>query len=213
MVTVKYNRGGITMPLSTDRHSGDDFKKYRDPLICILVSTAILVAYWPVQHYDLISLDDIDYITGNPYVRSGLTWGSFSWALKDIHTGYWHPLTWISHMLDYQFFGSRVGGHHWTNVIVHIANSILLYVVLKRLSGTAWKSALVAALFAVHPLNVESVAWVSERKNLLCTFFWFMGMWSYAYYVERPTRYMYCLIFDEAIEHFKEALKIRPDYV
>jgi len=192
--SINYNRGGITMPLSRDRHSGDDFKKYRDLLICILVSAAILVAYWPVQHYDLISLDDIDYITGNPYVKSGLTWDSFSWAMKDIHTGYWHPLTWVSHMLDYQFFGSRVGGHHWTNVIFHIANSILLYVVLKRMSGTVWKSALVAALFAVHPLNVESVAWVSERKNVLCTFFWFMGMWSYAYYVERPTPYRYCLI-------------------
>ena len=191
---INYNRGGITMPLSRDRHSGDDFKKYRDLLICILVSAAILVAYWPVQHYDLISLDDIDYITENPYVKSGLTLGSISWALKDIHTGYWHPLTWVSHMLDYQFFGSRVGGHHWTNVIFHIANSTLLYIILKRMSGTAWKSALVAALFAVHPLNVESVAWVSERKNLLCTFFWFMGMWSYAHYVERPTRYRYCLI-------------------
>jgi len=177
-----------------DRRSDDDFKKYRDLLICIIISAAIVIVYWPVQHFDLISLDDIDYIAGNPYVKSGLTWNSFLWALKDIHTGYWHPLTWVSHMLDYQFFGSRVGGHHWTNVIFHIANSILLYTVLKRMSGAAWKSALVAALFAVHPLNVESVAWVSERKNILCTFFWFMGMWSYAYYVERPTPYKYCLI-------------------
>ena len=160
----------------------------------MLISAAILVAYWPVQHYDLISLDDIDYITENPYVRAGLTSDSFSWAMKDVHTGYWHPLTWVTHMLDYQLFRSRVGGHHWTNVIFHIANSILLYIVLKRMSGAAWKSALVAALFAVHPLNVESVAWVSERKNLLCTFFWFMGMWSYGYYVERPTPYRYCLI-------------------
>jgi Tfp pilus assembly protein PilF len=182
------------MPLSRDRHSDDDFKKYPDLFICILVSAAILVVYWPVQHYDLISLDDIDYITENPYVKAGLTWDSFSWAMKDIHTGYWHPLTWFSHMLDYQLFRSRVGGHHWTNVIFHIANSILLYVVLKRMSGSVWKSALVAALFAVHPLNVESVAWVSERKTVLCTFFWFLGMWSYAYYVERPTPYRYCLI-------------------
>jgi tetratricopeptide (TPR) repeat protein len=182
------------MPSNRDRHSDDDLKKYPDLFICILVSVAILVVYWPVQHYDLISLDDIDYITGNPYVKAGLTWDSFSWAMKDIHTGYWHPLTWFSHMLDYQLFRSRVGGHHWTNVIFHIANSILLYVVLKRMSGSAWKSALVAALFAVHPLNVESVAWVSERKNVLCTFFWFLGMWSYAYYMERPTPYRYSLI-------------------
>ncbi len=182
------------MPSAGDKHADDYFGKYRDLLICVLISAAIIVAYWPVQHYDLISLDDIDYITGNPYVKAGLTWQSFSWALKDVHTGYWHPLTWVSHMLDYQIFGSRVGGHHWTNVIFHIANSVLLYIILKRVSGAAWRSAFVAALFAVHPLNVESVAWVSERKNVLCTFFWFAGMWSYAYYLERPTRYRYFLI-------------------
>jgi tetratricopeptide (TPR) repeat protein len=184
----------MKMPSAGDKHADDYFRKYRDLLICVLISAAIIVAYWPVQHYDLISLDDIDYITGNPYVKTGLTWQSFSWALKDVHTGYWHPLTWVSHMLDYQIFGSRVGGHHWTNVIFHIANSVLLYIILKRVSGAAWRSAFVAALFAVHPLNVESVAWVSERKNVLCTFFWFAGMWSYAYYLERPTRYRYFLI-------------------
>ena len=182
------------MPSSRDRDSDDDFKKYRDLLICISVSVIVFVVYWPVQHYDLISLDDIDYISGNPYAKAGLTWESLSWAMKDVHTGYWHPLTWVTHMLDYQLFGSRVGGHHWTNVIFHIANSVLLYVILKRMSGSAWKSALVATLFAVHPLNVESVAWVSERKNVLCTFFWFMGIWSYSYYVVRPTPCRYCLI-------------------
>jgi len=182
------------MLLHSERHSTDDFRKYRDLLICIVISAAILVVYWQVQHYDLIPLDDIDYITGNPYVKAGLTRDSIVWAIADIHTGYWHPLTWVSHMVDYQLFKSRVGGHHWTNVIFHILNSILLYAVLKRMSGSAWKSAFVAGLFAVHPLNVESVAWVSERKNVLCTFFWFMGMWSYAHYVERPTPYRYCLI-------------------
>jgi protein O-mannosyl-transferase len=182
------------MTSTRDRHIDNYFRKYQDLFICILVAVAILVVYWPVRNYGLISLDDIDYIMGNPYVKAGLTWDSFSWAMKDVHTGYWHPLAWVTHMLDYQLFGSRVGGHHWTNVIFHIANSILLYLVLRRMSGSAWKSALVAALFAVHPLNVESVAWVSERKNVLCTFFWFMGMWSYAYYVEHPTPYRYCLI-------------------
>jgi len=182
------------MPSNSYRHIDNYFRKHPDIFICILVSLAVLVAYWPVRHYDLISLDDIDYITGNPYVKAGLTWNSFSWAVKDVHTGYWHPLTWVSHMLDYQLFGAKVGGHHWTNVIFHIANSILLYLFLKHVSGRVWESALVAALFAVHPLNVESVAWVSERKNVLCTFFWFTGMWSYAYYVEHPTPYRYCLI-------------------
>jgi protein O-mannosyl-transferase len=182
------------MSLHSERNGIADIKKYRDLLMSMFLAAAILVAYWQVQYYDLISFDDIDYISGNPYIKAGLTWDSFSWAMKDVHSGCWHPLTWISHMLDYQLFRSRAGGYHWTNVIFHIANSILLYLVLKRMSGSAWKSALVAALFAVHPLNVESVAWVSERKNLLCTFFWFAGLWSYAYYVERPTRYRYSLI-------------------
>src|SRR5271157_1792558 len=105
---------------SIDVRSDVDFKRYQDLLICVLISVAVLVTYWPVQHYELICLDDIDYISGNPYVKAGLTWDSFLWALKDIHTGYWHPLTWVSHMLDYQLFRSMAGGYHWTSVIFHI---------------------------------------------------------------------------------------------
>ena len=172
----------------------EDIRRYRDLLISILIVVAILLVYWPVQHYDLITLDDVDYITGNPHIKYGFTWDSFVWAMKDIHTGYWHPLTWFFHILDYQLFRVRVGGHHWTSVIIHMANALLLYLVLKRLTGAIWKSAVVALLFAVHPLNVESVAWVSERKNLLCTSFWFLGMWSYVSYTERPGVYRYLLI-------------------
>jgi len=167
----------------------------RDLLICMFLAAAILAAYWQVQYYDLTCYDDLGYISGNPYVKNGMTWDSFIWAMTSIHMGYWHPLTWLSHMLDYQLFRSNAGGHHWVNVIFHIANSILLYIILKRMSDDVWKSAFVAALFAVHPLNVESVAWVAERKNVLSTFFWFMALWSYACYVERPTLYRYSIIF------------------
>ncbi|MCX5856252.1 MAG: tetratricopeptide repeat protein, partial [Deltaproteobacteria bacterium] len=182
------------MSLRSESNGVADIKKYRDLLICMFLAAAILVTYWQVQYYDLICYDDLDYITGNPHVKNGLTWDSFTWAMTYIRVGYWHPLTWLSHILDYQLFGSNAGGYHWVNVIFHIANAILLYILLKRTSGNVWKSAFVAALFAVHPLNVESVAWVAERKNVLSTFFWFMAMLSYAYYVERPTLYRYSLI-------------------
>lgn len=169
-------------------------KKYGDLLICMFLAAAILAAYWQVQYYDLTCYDDISYISNNPYVKKGLTGESFTWAMTTIHMGYWQPLTWLSHMLDYQLFGPNIGGHHWVNVILHIANAILLYIVLRRTSGETWKSAIVAALFAVHPLNVESVAWIAERKNVLSTLFWFIALWFYACYVERPTLYRYALI-------------------
>jgi len=161
------------------------YKKYCDLLIGMFLTVVILIAYWQIQYFDLIDYDDISYIIKNRHVRSGLSREGFIWAMTDIHTGYWHPLTWLSHMMDYQLFRSNAGGHHWTNLIFHMANAILLYILLKRTTGDIWKSAFVAALFAVHPLNVESVAWVAERKNVLSTFFWLMTMWAYVFYVER----------------------------
>jgi len=170
------------------------YKKYCDLLIGMFLTVVILIAYWQIQYFDLIDYDDISYIIKNRHVRSGLSREGFIWAMTDIHTGYWHPLTWLSHMLDYQLFRSNAGGHHWTNLIFHMANAILLYILLKRITGDIWKSAFVAALFAVHPLNVESVAWVAERKNVLSTFFWLMAMWAYAFYVEHPAWYRYVLV-------------------
>lgn len=168
--------------------------KYDDLLIRLSLAVLILITYWQVQYFDFIDYDDVSYIIQNYHVKSGLTWDGFVWAMTDIHTGYWHPLTWISHMLDYQLFRTNAGGHHWTNVILHIFNAMLLYILLKRTTGETWKSTFVAAVFAVHPLNVESVAWVAERKNVLSTFFWFMATYSYVCYVERPSFYKYVLV-------------------
>lgn len=169
-------------------------RKYLDLLVCMFLAVVILIAYWHVQYYDLIDYDDISYITKNRYVKSGLSWDGFIWAMKDTHVGYWHPLTWLSHMLDYQLFRSSAGGHHWTNLIFHMANAILLYILLKRTTGNVWKSAFVAAVFAVHPLNVESVAWIAERKNVLSTFLWLLAMWFYVRYVEHPAILRYTLL-------------------
>jgi len=170
------------------------FETYRDLAITLFLILTVLIVYWQVQYYELIDYDDISYIIRNRHVRSGLSWDGFIWAMMDIRTGYWHPLTWFSHMLDYELFQDNAGGHHWTSLIFHIANVVLLYTFLKRVTADIWKSAFVAVLFAVHPLNVESVAWVAERKNILSTFFWFMTMWAYVRYVEHPSWHRYILI-------------------
>ena len=112
-----------------------------------------------------------------------MTWSNVAWAFSTMTAGNWHPLTWLSHMLDCQIFGLQPGWHHLVNALLHGANTVLLFVVLRAMTGTAWRSALVAALFAVHPLHVESVAWIAERKDLLSTFFGLWALWAYARYV------------------------------
>lgn len=138
-----------------------------------------LVIYSQVLGFSFINLDDNLYVFENPFVTSGITWQSVIWAFTTFHSANWHPLTWISHMLDASLFGANSGGHHIVNVFFHAANSVLAYVVFERLTGDAWKSAVVAFLFAVHPAHVESVAWVSERKDVLSTLFWLLAMLAY----------------------------------
>ena len=144
-------------------------------LLCVLI-------YGQVVRFEFVNLDDNLYVYNNSFVTSGINSVSLKWALFAIHSANWHPLTWISHMLDVQLFGPNPGWHHLVNGVLHAANSILAYVVFKRLTGCSWKSALVAALFAVHPAHVESVAWVSERKDVLSTMFWMLTMLAYARY-------------------------------
>src|SRR5208337_850338 len=155
---------------------------------------AALLAYIQVKDYDFITFDDLSYVVENPMVRAGLTWPGVKWAFSAVHSYNWHPLTWLSHMLDCQFYGTRPGGHHLTNVFFHLANTILLFLFFSRVTGALWPSALVAALFALHPLHVESVAWVSERKDVLSTFFWLATMWAYVGYVSAPSFKRYLLI-------------------
>jgi Flp pilus assembly protein TadD len=157
-----------------------------DLWICLLLLAATLAVYSQVRNYDFVNYDDPEYVVKNIHVQAGLTAGSLLWALTSFDAANWFPLTWVSHMADYQFFGMESGWHHLTNVWLHALNALLLFAVLKRMTGARWPSALVAFLFALHPLHVESVAWVAERKDVLSAFFWFLTLWFYARYVERP---------------------------
>jgi tetratricopeptide (TPR) repeat protein len=149
---------------------------------CLALALGTLALYWPVTGYPFINFDDPDYITDNPVTKAGLTWHGFVWAFDGIHVGNWHPASWLSHMIDCQLFGTDAGGHHLVNVLFHIANTLLLFMFLRSATGLEWRSAFVAALFAWHPLHVESVAWVAERKDVLSTFFWLLTIIAYARY-------------------------------
>ena len=157
----------------------------RTILICVLLSIATLVTFWPVVHHDFVSVDDYHYVVENPAVQAGLTWKAVAWAFTTGRSSNWHPLTWLSHVLDVQLFGLNPGGHHLTSLLLHTANTLLLFFLLKQMTGALWRSAFVAALFALHPLHVESVAWVSERKDVLSTFFFLLTLLAYARYVAR----------------------------
>ncbi len=164
--------------------------------ICLLLVLLILASYAQVRDHDFVSYDDPDYVSANPHLREGFTATSVAWALTAEYAGNWHPLTWISHMLDIQLFGLNPGPHHLMSVVFHAANALLLFLVLKRMTGMLGQSAFVAGLFALHPLHVESVAWVAERKDVLSTLFWMLTLWFYARYVERPgvKRYLMTLL-------------------
>ena len=165
-------------------------------MVCLFLIVSTLAVYWQVRNHDFVNLDDDVYVTLNPYVRGGFSGENAIWAFTKIHAGNWHPLTWLSHMLDCELFGLKAGMHHLTNLLFHIANSILLFFVFRRMTGAIWQSAFVAALFALHPLHVESVAWVAERKDVLSTFFWMLTLWAYVRYTERPgvNRYIWVVI-------------------
>lgn len=151
-------------------------------LACALLALITLALYWPVQGYDFISLDDGDYVSANAHVQAGLTRDGVAWAFGIGRAHNWHPLTWLSHMLDVQLFGVGAAPAHLVNVLFHIANTLLLFLLLRGATGAHWRSAFVAALFAWHPLHVESVAWISERKDVLSTLFWLLALWAYGRY-------------------------------
>jgi protein O-mannosyl-transferase len=151
--------------------------------ICALLVLAIFSAYWPVMGYAFTDFDDPQYVFKNPHVLKGLSWSGVVWAFTHFQVN-WHPLTWLSHMLDAQLYGTNAGGHHATSVLFHAANAVLLFLLLKHLTGATWRSAMVAALFGLHPLHVESVAWVAERKDVLSTFFFLLALMAYTRYAE-----------------------------
>ncbi len=168
-------------------------KSVNDVWIYALLAAAVFAAYSQMLHFDFVSYDDPDYVTGNPHVQAGLTLAGARWAFSSSFAGNWFPLTWLSHMLDVQLFGLDSGWHHFTNVAIHALSTVLWFVVLRRMTGARWKSALVAFLFGLHPLHVESVAWIAERKDVLSGLFWALTLWAYAAYAARPGRARYAL--------------------
>src|SRR6266404_4402165 len=153
------------------------------PVVCALLAGFTFALYFVVGSHEFTALDDTDYVTENPDVMAGLSWGGVGWAFTHTFSSNWHPLTSLSHMLDCQLFGLNAGAHHLESVGFHIANTLLLLLFLTRVTKAFWRSALVAALFALHPVHVESVAWISERKDVLSTFFFMLTLLSYAAYV------------------------------
>ncbi|MFN7138741.1 MAG: tetratricopeptide repeat protein [Limisphaerales bacterium] len=165
--------------VSHDRH----WLFQRGDLLVMAVLVFVTVAlYWPIRQHEFINYDDPDYITANPMVQQGFTWEGVRWAFTSSHSYNWHPITWLSHMMDVQFFGMNPGAHHLVSLLFHISNALLLFWVLRRITATTWPAAIVAAVFAWHPLHVESVAWACERKDVLSTFFWLLTTLFYVRY-------------------------------
>jgi len=180
-MTVSHDTGASHFNVST-------FPRFNDSTlarwVCLLIAALTLLCYWPVRSHQFVSFDDDHYLFDSGYVSKGLTWSGVTWALQTGYFSNWHPLTWLSYMLDAQIYGMSPGGFHVTNLLFHISNSLLLFLLLKSMTQRLWPSALVAALFAWHPLHVESVAWVSERKDVLSTFFFLLTLFSYFGYVK-----------------------------
>ncbi len=160
---------------------------YTVAALCGFLLLAVALVFGQTIRHEFVNFDDDPYVYENPVVQKGLTLGGFRWALTYGKIGHWHPLTWLSHMLDCQLYGLKAGGHHLTNVLLHAASVILLFLVLWRMTGFLWRSAFVAAVFAVHPLRAESVAWVAERKDVLSGLFFMLTIGAYVRYVRRPT--------------------------
>jgi Flp pilus assembly protein TadD len=155
-----------------------------DGLVCLALAAATLAVFWGAQQCQFVNYDDPAYITSNPDLQHGLTGQSVRWAFQTGAASNWHPLTWLSHLADVEFYGMEPAGHHLTSVLLHALNGVLLFLILRRMTGALWRSAFVAAVFALHPLRVESVAWVSERKDVLSTMFWMLTVWAYVRYAD-----------------------------
>ena len=157
-------------------------------LVAAMLALVTLALYWPATHHDFINYDDDEYVTSNVHVQNGLTVESIKWAFLNPVSANWHPVTMLSHMLDCQVFGLKPWGHHLTSVLLHAFNTVLVFLLLRRMTGALWRSALVAALFAWHPLHVESVAWVAERKDVLSGFFGLLALIFYVRYAQSETQ-------------------------
>jgi tetratricopeptide (TPR) repeat protein len=166
----------------------------RGALIGLALAAAVMAVFAPVRHYDFGDFDDRAYVIDNTEVTRGLTWDGVAWAFTSMQFANWFPLTWLSYMADVELFGADPGKHHVINVLFHSLNTLLLFGWLARVTRSIGPSAFVAALFAVHPQHVEAVAWIAQRKELLCTFFWLLTMWAYVFYAERPQLRRFLLV-------------------
>ncbi len=183
-------------PSSAPRSPLRSLRQGNPVAICLVLVVLVACLYLPSLRNSFVNYDDNLYVTDNPQVQAGVTWQGLVWAFARLHgTGtYWHPLTWVTHMLDCQLYGLRAWGHHLTNFLLHGANTLLVFLLFRRMTGHCWRSATLAALFALHPLQVDTVAWVAERKNLLGALFWLLTTWAYVRYLERPTFKRYALV-------------------
>jgi protein O-mannosyl-transferase len=163
-------------------------------IVYVVLAIVTLAVYRQVNQYDFLNYDDVVYITQNIHIQSGVTTDGLRWAFSTMYFGLWNPLVWISYMFDYQLHGLNAGGYHLTNLLLHILSTLLLFWLFCRMTGAIWKSAFVAALFALHPLHVESVAWIAERKDVLSAFFWMLTLCFYVYYTEKPVIKRYLLV-------------------
>ena len=165
-------------------------------LVCLGLVLVTIIAFEPIRYNDFVRYDDHQYLLENQHVQQGVTRDSVVWAFTSFHASNWHPLTWISHMIDCGLFELNPFWHHLVNVLFHICNTLLLFILLRRVTGALWSCAIVAALFALHPMHVESVAWAAERKDVLSTFFWLLTMLAYVDYVKKPGfwRYAFTLV-------------------
>jgi tetratricopeptide (TPR) repeat protein len=155
-------------------------------IVFLILAVCVVAVYCRVGHFDFVNFDDAVYVTENSHVQAGLTAEGFRWAFSTTHAQFWHPLTWLSLMFDGRLYGLTAGGYHFTSLILHTLSTLLLFLLFCRMTGEIWKSGFVAALFALHPLQVESVVWVSQRKDVLSGFFWMLTLCLYVYYTEKP---------------------------
>ncbi|MGC1688067.1 MAG: hypothetical protein WA734_20730, partial [Candidatus Acidiferrales bacterium] len=163
-------------------------------VLCVLLAAATTALYSPVAGHAFVALDDQDYVTSNAHIHGGLSWSTIKWAFTSTEAANWHPLTWLSHALDYQLFALNPAGHHMDSVLIHALNAVLLFLLLAWATKRVGPSLLVALLFALHPINVESVAWVAERKNVLSTFFFLLAIGAYGRYAQKPEWRRYLLV-------------------
>jgi protein O-mannosyl-transferase len=171
---------------SADQSAGDwSTSPGNARLLGLLLFLLVAGVFLPALRYDFLNYDDPGFVTDNVHVQGGFTWANVKWAFLSADIDYWRPLSWLSHMADCQLFGLHPWGHHLTNVLLHALNSLLVFAVLRKMTGAVWRSLLVAALFGLHPLHVESVAWIAERKDVLSTLFWLLSMWAYAHWVRQ----------------------------